>query len=784
MGADNFLNNSNFNSDEARYERQNRLNPPEFAPGQGDDDIFSSSFDTPVGSGGFDTFSSGGGNDIFGGGGMIGSFNPMDMGGGLQPQPQQHQQKTEDEQFFDTMIKVFKAIGGFFKDLLDGGKGLTPKFVSVYGKNVTITSVVITVIGLVLKLFGVDLGFDLLIGGILSSAIGIVLLMFFVEKGSTCSSQYKDDNQNFNPPLDSQPQENNGFDMGGMDNSFDFSSSSDDYDFDSSSYNDDFSYGGYNDNDEEEDDYDSDDFNFDAVSTVVQQDGQDIEEALSNLPDIDRGTYTRQYLYEALIRVLPSLKANFADVKSYDEDSDIFLSWDSSLREAAIVSGCKEEELPELLELQETLLTIKVICTRPKSLKPELLAKEIANLYAYKDGEFNDRVYAVADTVGQRCIVTLYTGETALVSLKDMYSQVKDEILNTKNYMPIVIGIDQAGKVIWCDFKKIESCIVAGMPRSGKSWLVQAILTQMCALVSPRELNIYIFDPKAGTSDFRSFTLPHVKKFATRYKNETGSIVNPDGIDMLTTLAHIVRVEAPRRKQILGNANCVNIWDFRKKYPDVDLPLLYVVIDEAVTLAEDMEKEDKKEYQSYITQLITQFPNLGIRAFLIPHVVKDQIIKKTATDSVKCRISVKGSPDHIESSTGTKAKDFKYKLCNVGDMAVNIPDIKQQTMFVHGVALTDDNEKNAELFDYLRRMWSRLEPDEVHNSVSIQAEEERQLENLLASANNELSDEDLGLLEDSSSTIEVFSNPNEEGISGIDFDAVSDTDDDFLNDYM
>ena len=35
-----------FNSDEARYNRQNRLSPPEFAPGQdpsfgGDDDLFS-----------------------------------------------------------------------------------------------------------------------------------------------------------------------------------------------------------------------------------------------------------------------------------------------------------------------------------------------------------------------------------------------------------------------------------------------------------------------------------------------------------------------------------------------------------------------------------------------------------------------------------------------------------------------------------------------------------------------------------------------------------------------
>lgn len=781
MGADNFLNNSNFDSEEARYDRQNRLNPPEFAPGQGDNDIFSSSFDTPVGGGGFDTFSSGGGQDIFGGQGMVGSFTGgNDLGLGFNQQSQaQAQQKTEDEQFFDAIAKIFKVISGFFKDLVEGSKGLTPKFVSVYGKNVTITSAVVCVVGLVLRLFGVGFGFDLLIGGILSSAVGILLLMFFVEKGSTCSSQYQDDNQNFNQPLDSQPQENNGFiDFSGSDFSSQNSdfSSSDGFDFgsDSSSYGDDDDDYGYNDDDDDYDDYGSD-FNFNEGSIQQYTESVSVEP-----PDIPSGTYTRQYLYEVLTYKLPNLRANFSDVTNYDEDSKIFLSWDASLREAALVSGCKEEELPDLLELQETLLTIKVTCTRPKSLKPDLLAKELSNLYAYKDGEFNDRVYAVADTVGQRCIITLYTGETALVSLKDMYAKIKGEILNTKNYMPVVLGIDQAGKVIWCDFKKIESCIVAGMPRSGKSWLVQAILLQMCAFVSPKELNLYIFDPKAGTSDFRSFTLPHVKKFATRYKNEQGTVVNPDGVDMLTTLTEIVRVEAPRRKKLLGDAKCVNIWDFREKCPDVDLPLLYIVIDEAVTLAEDMEKEDKKEYQSYVTQLITQFPNLGIRAFLIPHVVKDQIIKKTATDSVKCRISVKGSPDHIESSTGTKPKDFKYKLCNVGDMAVNIPDIKQQTMFVHGVAITDDNEKNAQIFEYLRVKWSKLEEDEK-SSVSISAEDEKFNDELLASIDNE---EDLGLLEDSFSAGEVFSNPNEEGLSGLNSDAVDSTDDDFLSDFM
>lgn len=757
MGAGDFL-NDDFDSDSARYDRQNRMNPPDFAPGQGDgvDDLFSSDFDQPIGSGGIDIFSTptqGFGQPM---GGVQGGF---DMGGGFNQQSQT-QPKTDEDKFFEAISTGGKGLIGFFKDLVNSTKGLTPKFISMYGKNVTYVSAVVAVLGVVLRLFGITLGTQFVIGGLLSAAIGVSLLMFFVEKASLYTSPYKDENdstENFNQPLDFSASEDNGFANFGFDNS--------DEDLDADP-DEDYDFGG------EDDDF-GDDFNFDDEPEQLEsQEGMDVDEAFNQLPEITKGTQTRQFLYETFVKVLPNLKANFSDVKSYDEDSDVFLSWEESLREAALVSGCKEEELPDLLELNETLLTIKVTCSRPKTLKPDLLAKEIANLYAYKDGEFNDRVYAIADVVGTKCIVTLYTGETALVSLKDMYAHIEKDILNSSNYMPVVLGIDQAGKVIWCDFKKIESCIVAGMPRSGKSWLVQAVLTQMCAFLSPRELNIYIFDPKAGTSDFRSFTLPHVKKFATRYKNEQGTIVNENGVDMLTTLTKIVREEAPRRKKLLGDAKCVNIWDFRKKYPDVDLPLLYVVIDEAVTLAEDMEKEDKKEYQSYITQLITQFPNLGIRAFLIPHVVKDQVIKKTATDSVKCRISVKGSPEHIESSTGTKPKDFKYKLCNVGDMAVNIPDIRQQTMFVHGVALTDDNEKNSAIFDYLRRVWSKLESDSVSDSVASSAESEKEMEELLSTVDN---DEDLGLLDE-----DIFTTPNKDGVSGMEIDSEELSLDDFM----
>lgn len=316
-----------------------------------------------------------------------------------------------------------------------------------------------------------------------------------------------------------------------------------------------------------------------------------------------------------------------------------------------------------------------------------------------------------------------------MITVKDMFDVEKDFMLDSKNIIPVVMGVDPRGKVIKADLRKLESIIIAGMPRSGKSWLAQAVLTQMCFFVSPKELNIYICDPKEGISDFKMFRPPHVKKF--EFKDDR----------IVQLLRNLVKVEAPRRKKIIGDAGFVNIWDFKKKYPDVHLPVVYVMIDEIVTLASRMDKETNQEFRMLLRELISQLPALGIRAFLIPHVLNNDIIEKKTSDLVPCRISVMGSADHIEKVTGAKPKDFPYKLAIEGDMAVKLPLVNPNVMYMHGVVLTDDNNKNMEIFDYMRRIWSTLEPDEVTNSQAIFGEYDAYCDKLLKegadkSANN------------------------------------------------
>lgn len=728
MGARDILGGSD-DIDSLRAERQNRVNPPEFAPGQEeddsffDDDLFGADDSVDMGS---TTPSLGLGTDSTG---MMGTFNTQPT----QPmQPMQQQGSTEDK-IFDAVVTGGKGLVSFIKEFTQSFKGLTPKFWAVWGSNTFVTSIVVAVVGIVLMLFKfTDLGRDFIVGGLISAGTGALVLMFNKDKAAGETSMSLSNEPPAMTPDNGFDTDNSSDDFGDSDDGFGFDDDDgfDFEDFSDSDGFDDFDDFSSNDSDGFDDD---DDFFSDAeeVLSAEPQQGVSIEEAMETLVVPDKGMFTRQYLYDAFTRVLDNLKPDFATVKTIDEDSDVFIQWEKYLRDACEATGVKEENLPDLYKLEENLFTIKLTFSRPVGLKHDLVANELATLYAYAGGEFNSSVYAKSDVIGKNCVITVFTGETAMISIKDMYEQCKDFMLDNKNYMPVVIGINPQGKVIKFDFKKLESILITGMPRSGKSWFVQAVLTQMCAFVPPSELNIYICDPKEGISDFKAFQLPHVKKFVSGDAN----IVN--------TLRQVVRDLAPKRKKIIGDAGFVNIWDYKERNPDVHMPVIYILIDEVVTLAERMEKEVKQEFQGLLVELISQLPALGIRAFLIPHVVKNDIIAKTATDLIPCRISVCGDAGHIESTTGTKPKEFPYKLTNKGDMAVKLPAISPDTLFIHGPALSDSNPKNNDIFQYLLKLWSKLEPEEVKSSVASNFEVEEENQRVLANLDLDTDDVDV-----------------------------------------
>ena len=725
MGANNLVNGVNV--DRARAERDERVNPAAYAPGQDedlddlfDDDDFGDSVD--VSGSTFSQVSSLGGTDANGisqgttpvgawGGGLGMSMQQGGLGQGQFGQPVDN--RSMEDKVWDTAISAGKGTVSWMKDFVASFKEVTPKFWSSYGSRTFVVGGVVAVAGVIVRLFGVQQGVNFIVSGLVSSGIGAVVLMSSIDKAKSYTSKYKDGSSatqqsgmgQFPNQLDTGLGGESDFSDEGdtdFDDGDDWGSDDDWDDEEGSTYE--ASAAGDEDNDSSGSSlFGSGGSIFGGMSTAAQNNqSMSIDEAIDTMQEVPRGMYTRQYLYDMFVKVLKNIKPDFSNVKTINQDSDVFVAWESYLREAASISGVKDDNLPNLDTLEETLFTIKLSFKRSAGCNVDKVGDELAKIYAYYSNITDGSVYARTATVGKTCIVTIYTGESAIISLKDMYAHCKDFVLNSDKYMPVVIGIDARGEVKYLDFKSVESLLVAGMPRSGKSWFVKAVLMQMCAFLSPRELEFVCCDPKDTISDFRDFRLPHVKKF----------ISTDAGI--LAELRRIVKVEAPKRKKQISDAGCINIWDYKKKCPDVDLPLKYILIDEVVTLAERMDKETKAEFQGLLTEIISQLPALGIRIFMIPHLIKNEIIAKTTTDLIPCRISVRGNPAHIETTTGDKR--FGYKLTKMGDMAVNMVQLSTQVEYIHAVAASDSNEGYAEIFEYLRRMWSKLEPDTVAGS--------------------------------------------------------------------
>ena len=544
------MNNLVGDVDELRREREARNNPPDFEPGQGSDDDWSfldeggSSMDSVDNSAfmgsDFNSVSSGGGFDS-----NLSSFGNSIQGGNQNNNPQ----KMPEDKYFDLakdILKyIFKYLKELFKSMSDSFSECDAIMFVKYGNRIVRVSAIVTGIGAVLEIIGwfsngvLHDGFYIAIGGLLSFAIGCLFMFLNLDKAreldkakleSSSSDDLGDTSEYENEETPVEDEEEDSWSWG--DDSYD----DDSYDEEEVS-------------EEYEDSYKEDIWS--SLEETVEEDNTpkvyeediNIDSAIENITDIPPHTQTRQYLFEEYSKVLPLINPDFAELKVISENNDNFVIFDKILQDAAIQVGTKEDKLPYLVELRENQFIIQLKASRPTGLKEEDIANEIANIYSRDEyGAIeHEGVYATTSSVGANYIINIFKGENSLISLADTYREVKDFILDPKVKKPVVVGVNELGKVHKIDADKVYSYIFSGKPRTGKSWGVVSLVLQLCMYSSPKEVTFEAFDVKNTSSDFYSMKdyLPHFKVFKGS-KNE-----------ILSRLRYLTTVEADRREKIL-----------------------------------------------------------------------------------------------------------------------------------------------------------------------------------------------------------------------------------------
>lgn len=708
------------NGDDALARFNARNQEPEFAPGMGDESIWgmdsgpsSSSFDDPFGgpsrSSSFDSPFGGGNNDPFGSSGF-GSPSPSPFGGpssdpfspsfGQQGPPpaafgQQGQQpQTASEAISQAAQQAASKAGRnsyeFTKAAVVAAKSHTAASVSGMGAATMKTSGVVSVAGAGMWLLSnflpaLAVGYYILVGAAVSALIGIATFAggYLIDQKDDVREQLRRPEPEPEPTPAVEPQPLPVF------NEPEPASTP---------------------TPEPEPEPEADGWDWNDLipdeEPVEDVDYDSLESDLEQL-NMQKGTQTRQFIYETLTKGLPSISPKFADMRNLREGSKEWAIWAELIRDAAKQVGTREDLLPDLKDASENPFMFKLTISRTTRMKTQAIADEIVNIYKYDDNgnlEYPN-AYATSAESGSRAFISIYKGaKIDMISLADMYASSPDAqkfVRDPKTEMPVVIGTTGDGSVKAVDLLKAPAIVVSGEPRSGKSWIVKLILNQMCAYMSPNDLHLYIGDPKNQISEYANYNLPHVRR-----KEYTVDSV----IDMLR---YLVNTEAPRRKNIMQQYGYVNVLEFRRDHPEVTFPFLYVVLDEMMSLANAMGKEDAREYRELIERFVSEFPALGMRAIFIPHRVKNDVIPKSVSELISVRITAKSASDAsaVENLGLNSASEFPYKLSNAGDVAVRIADINDGApTYLRAAVLAPDTKGMERLESYIGHYWDKLDP--------------------------------------------------------------------------
>ena len=702
-------------------------NPPAFGAGQGDDDLFA-----PVGSN--DSFVSGG--DAFGdfmnptpGGAFGGGGGGFGGGGFGNNQPQK---KSEDEIMLDILSAIWKHIKNFFaflKDLAATFKETTPQgwlkvygLMYKYGMFLSAGGLIVLLLGLFVPTIG-NSGFILALG-IITWGIGTSGLVLFKQKtedwineggqvGDTLSNLRPADIEGGSPV--GEPQEEEFFD-GGVSEEEDFLSteSEDNFGFEEDSFDEDGWYTG----DSDDDGFVDLSSQFEDDDILVADEPVDIDEAIASLSEAGVHAQSRAYLYEQFYKVLRSVTPNYSELTELEEYDDNFQRYLNLLMNSAAREGFTEEDF-QIQHIYENSFMYKLVINASPKFKADKVATSIENQEKFNQMgiEVKPNLFVTSKVIGNNVHIDIIKDSSPMLTVKDMWSENKDFILDPDNVMPVVLGSDELGQSIVMDFAKINSIALSGKPGKGKTWLAQSIIAQLAFFSTPNEVQFIFADPKGQQGDFANINFPHVIE---KVKTEE---------ETMEVLRRIVREEVPKREALLGQYGLTDIKDMHKMYPDVTMPYLYILVEEMMSLGDhlkQMDKEAYKEYRAILSDIVNKCRYLGIRLFGLSQRMTDNAIPKDIKVGIDLKLTAGADASEIEQVMEVKPKDFPYNIAGkVGKYAVMSPEYRGgNASFMVGAVMGTSNPENAQTYRFVKALWEKIEPRKEEKSAQQLVDEE------------------------------------------------------------
>ncbi|HUP26495.1 MAG TPA: DNA translocase FtsK 4TM domain-containing protein [Candidatus Limnocylindrales bacterium] len=257
--------------------------------------------------------------------------------------------------------------------------------------------------------------------------------------------------------------------------------------------------------------------------------------------------------------------------------------------------------------------------------------------------------------------------------------------------LAFAIGKDISGAPIVADLAKMPHLLVAGQTNSGKSVMINAILTSLLYRNSPSDLKLILVDPKhVELTPYND--VPHLL---------TEVITEPE--KCISALKWAV-AEMERRYRTMAEARCRNIAEYNSQKKEEGMPYIVIVIDELA----DLMMMAARDVESLIVRIAQKARAVGIHLVVATQRPSVDIITGLIKANVPARIAFTVN-SQVDSRTIIDMMGAE-KLLGMGDMLFATSDTPKPRR-VQGALIT--TEEIQKVTDYLRMQRPPQYDDEV-----------------------------------------------------------------------
>ncbi|MBA2278887.1 DNA translocase FtsK 4TM domain-containing protein [Candidatus Saccharibacteria bacterium] len=262
---------------------------------------------------------------------------------------------------------------------------------------------------------------------------------------------------------------------------------------------------------------------------------------------------------------------------------------------------------------------------------------------------------------------------------------------NLPNPLGIVIGKDISGMPIVGALDKMPHLLVAGQTGSGKSVMINSLLTSLLYRNSPSDLKLILVDPKqVEMAPYQD--IPHLL---------TPVITEPE--KCISALKWAV-AEMERRYRTLAEDKKRNITEYNAVKKEAGMPYIVIVIDELA----DLMMMAARDVEALVVRLAQKARAVGIHLVLATQRPSVDVITGLIKANIPARVAftVASQVDSRTIIDGVGAE----KLLGMGDMLYSTADMPKPKR-VQGALITD--AETQAVTDFLRMQRPPQYDDEV-----------------------------------------------------------------------